>query len=82
MDIILRDLSPEDTFNIIMFSDVVHKWQHSFVPANPGNINLAIQHIKNAEAEGCKKRNSSFIKINIKDDLFSYKYLRRFENVA
>ncbi|XP_054831938.1 inter-alpha-trypsin inhibitor heavy chain H4 isoform X2 [Eublepharis macularius] len=49
---ILKDLNPEDHFNLILFSENVAEWKPSLLPATEENVELAKQYVGTIRAQG------------------------------
>lgn len=55
MKVILNDLSPEDVFNIIFFSDGIERWKPESVKASQENVKAAQLYVSDTEANGGKQ---------------------------
>lgn len=49
---ILKDLSPQDQFNLIEFSGEANQWKQSLVQATEENLNKAVNYASRIRAHG------------------------------
>lgn len=49
---ILKDLSPQDQFNLIVFSGESNQWEQSLVQATEENLNRAVKYASRIQAQG------------------------------
>jgi len=47
---VVKNFAPKGAFNLIVFNDIVKKWQDRMMPANKGNKKAALDWVKNLEA--------------------------------
>lgn len=58
---ILKDLSTQDQFNIIVFSGEANQWEQSLVPATEENLNRAVSYASKIHAQGATNINRAVL---------------------
>lgn len=57
----IKNLAPDDRFNIITFSKNIEKYSKNLLPASDENILKAIEHIEKLESEGYTNLNDALV---------------------